>query len=386
MAKPWPVVQLGELVTQIERNEPVDADGEYRLLGMRSRIAGPFHRETKRGVDVAASTLNRVATGDFIYSRLFAWQGSFGVIPEGLDGCYVSNEFPIFRVDEDEVDSRFLVYWFGLRAVQRRVEADCCGSTPGTRNRYKETFFKRLLVPLPPLAEQLCIVARLDQVDRLVKEIRAEKARISAGTHALTSSLHFSFSPVAEQPLGAFLEIDEDRVPTEAGVAYPQVGVRGFAGGLFKKDAVTGMETSYKHFNRLSEGLLLVSQPKGWEGAVSVCGAEYEGWFASPEYRTFRCINGKLNSDYLSALLPIPWFQAALAKLTRGQGARRERLRPEMLLAMPIRMPSWEKQLEAIKILERTKAIGALEAGFNANLDALLPAMLHEIFRDVEAA
>ena len=385
MGKQWPLIEIGELVTQIDRNELVDSEREYGLLGMRSRIAGPFLREIKRGGEISASSLNRVAEGDFIYSRLFAWQGSFGVVPAELDGRHVSNEFPIFSVDAEKASSRYLVYWFGLPSVHKMVEADCYGSTPGTRNRFKEVYFLRLRVPLPPLEEQRRIVARLDRVERLVEAVYAEKARISDETNALVSSLHFAFSPAADGQMGGFLELDEDRVPTEAGVAYPQVGVRGFAGGLFKKDAVTGAETSYKHFNRLSDGLFLVSQPKGWEGAVAVCGAEYEGWFASPEYRTFRCIPGKLHPDYLSALLSTPWFQTALAKLTRGQGARRERLRPEMLLAMPIRMPPWEKQLEVINILKHTKAISASEAAFKANVDALVPAMLHEIFGNGEA-
>ncbi|OQK15145.1 hypothetical protein AU255_19400 [Methyloprofundus sedimenti] len=37
---------------------------------MRSRIAGPFIRETKQGTEVSASKLNKVKQGDFIYSRL----------------------------------------------------------------------------------------------------------------------------------------------------------------------------------------------------------------------------------------------------------------------------------------------------------------------------
>ncbi len=140
----WPVVRLGDIVEQLQRPTPVEPDKEYRLLGMRSQIGGPFLREMKRGSEISASALNQVNAGDFIYSRLFAWQGSFGVIPEELDGCYVSNEFPIFSVDAARLNPRFLVFWFGLPQTQRDVEADCFGSTPGTRNRYKEEYFLRL--------------------------------------------------------------------------------------------------------------------------------------------------------------------------------------------------------------------------------------------------
>ncbi|OQK15944.1 hypothetical protein AU255_17360 [Methyloprofundus sedimenti] len=133
--------RVRDFVQQIDRFEQVDPEKEYQLLGMRSRIAGPFIRETKQGTEVSASKLNKVKQGDFIYSRLFAWQGSFGLIPAEMDGCYVSNEFPIFNLDNEKIISEYLVYWFALPHIQKHVEADCSGSTPGTRNRYKEFFF-----------------------------------------------------------------------------------------------------------------------------------------------------------------------------------------------------------------------------------------------------
>src|SRR5690348_15994480 len=93
----WPAVALGEVLEQVSRVEPVQPDKEYRLLGVRLDGNGPFIRETKTGAHVAAFGLYRVAAGDFIYSRLFAWRGAFGTIDETLDGCYVSGEFPTFR-------------------------------------------------------------------------------------------------------------------------------------------------------------------------------------------------------------------------------------------------------------------------------------------------
>lgn len=107
----WPVVRLREVLEQIQRPTPIEPDEEYRLLGMRSQIGGPFLRETKRGSEISARILNRVKAGDFVYSRLFAWQGSFGIIPEELDYCYASNEFPIFAVDEARVSTRTSASW-----------------------------------------------------------------------------------------------------------------------------------------------------------------------------------------------------------------------------------------------------------------------------------
>ena len=175
----WTMRKIGDLVSAIDRREMVQPTKSHGLLGMKSKIGGPFLRETKSGAEISAKFLNRVETGDFIYSRLFAWQGSFGTIPCELDGCYVSNEFPIFNVDHSKVDTRFLTYWFGLPSTQAAVELSCYGSTPGTRNRYHEEFFFDLEIPLPSLDEQRVIAQRLDDVEAQLQERAKELQALS---------------------------------------------------------------------------------------------------------------------------------------------------------------------------------------------------------------
>lgn len=110
-------MKLGEVLFATERSEAVDAAKEYRLLGVRLDGQGPFLRETVMGTQTAATRLFRVASGDFICSRLFACRGAFGVIEQELDGCYVSGEFPTFTPAADKLDVRFLKYWFRLSNV-----------------------------------------------------------------------------------------------------------------------------------------------------------------------------------------------------------------------------------------------------------------------------
>ena len=126
-----------------------------------------------------------------------------------------------------------------------------------------------------------------------------------------------------------------------------------------------------------------MSQPKGWEGAVAVCDASHEGWHVSPEYRTFRCKPELLNARYLAALLLTPWFQRELTKLTRGQGARRERLRPEMLLNMKVRMPALEGQEVALRSFGKLRDLRAARGRVEEEMNALLPVLLHGVFREL---
>jgi type I restriction enzyme S subunit len=185
MTPTWTSTPLAAALQPVTRTVRVDALAEYNLLGIRLDSGGPFLREKKLGSEISATTLAEVKPGDFIYSRLFAWRGAFGIIPPDLDGCFVSNEFPTFVPRDGVIDVGFLNYWLRLRGTLRRVEVDCSGSTPLTRNRYKEEFFLRLEIPLPPLSEQRRIVAKIQQLASKIEEARGLGGKSGAEGDAL---------------------------------------------------------------------------------------------------------------------------------------------------------------------------------------------------------
>ncbi|MGH8625238.1 MAG: restriction endonuclease subunit S [Gammaproteobacteria bacterium] len=379
--KAWPNISLGEVLTSAAREEAVDASNEYRLLGIRLDGQGPFLRETVMGTQTSATELFRVAKGDFIYSRLFACRGAFGVINEELDGCYVSGEFPTFVPVPGKVDVEFLRYWFRLPTVIARVDEDCSGSTPLTRNRFKENFLLALEIPLPPLAEQRRIVTRIEDLAAKIHEARILRNQAAEEAEAFVASVHVSLAGNRMKKLGEILKLDEDAEQVSPPASYPQVGVKSFGGGLFPKAAVDGTATTYRAFNRLYEGTLLLSQVKGWEGAIAVCPADLAGWFVSPEYRTFRCIPTEARPRYLTPLVRTEWFWSKLANATRGVGARRERTRPEQFLNIELPMPDVAHQERGETLFAEVDALKRLQAENAGELDAMLPAILDKAFK-----
>jgi len=135
-------------------------------------------------------------------------------------------------------------------------------------------------------------VAKIDQLAAKIEEARGLRQQAIDDAKHLITSLHMASSASRNVTLTEILELDEEREPVEPGREYPQIGLRGFGAGLFAKPSVKAEETTYKSFNRLYEGTLVLSQFKGWEGAIGLCPREFVGRFASPEYRTFRCLKG----------------------------------------------------------------------------------------------
>ena len=80
----WTCHRLGAIVAQRHDIQPVDPDLDYPLLGVRWYGEGAFLRETVNSDSSEAKTLQKVRAGDLIYNRLFAWKGSFGLVPTNL--------------------------------------------------------------------------------------------------------------------------------------------------------------------------------------------------------------------------------------------------------------------------------------------------------------
>lgn len=382
-------IRLGDVAQPLDRFEQVEPDSSYALLGMRSKIGGPFIRETKRGSELSAKKLNRVKAGDFIYSRLFAWQGSFGIIPEDLDGCFVSNEFPIFEIDEESLHPKYLLYWFGLPHTQKVVEADCMGSTPGTRNRYKVEFFSELTLDVPEIGRQEMIATKIDSVLSKIDAARSLYDEIRAESSALLVAMAHRNDLNDTQKerrgwkllkLGEVLSRSVEPVDVEPGVQYPHFGIYSFSKGLFKKAHLEGSEIKAKKLYRIRERQFIYGRLNAYEGAFATVTGEFDRHYVSNEFPTFDCDETKVYPEFLAAYFstPVVW-EALKRKVTGiggGAGNRRIRLKEEVLLSEEVWIPPLEWQ-DQIRFVEAKKDdLHADQQSGQLILDALVPAVL----------
>jgi type I restriction enzyme S subunit len=376
----WNPTKLSDLLKSVVRPVRLDFATTYRLLGAHWYAKGLYVKEEKKGSEIRATSLFKVKEGDFVYNRLFAWKGSFAVATKDVDGCLVSNEFPCFTVRTDLAHPKYLWLYFSREISWNEALGLSTGSTPTSRNRLKEPQFLDMEIQLPPLDEQCRIVFRMEELGGRLHEARQLRQESHEASSRFITSLHLHLSGPRMIPLRDVLRLDERRISVSADGKYPQVGIRGFGGGLFGRGALEGTQTTYKEFNLLFDGALVLSQVKGWEGAVAVCGKAFAGWYASPEYRTFSFIPDQAIPEYMSAIVTTSWFYGKLADLTRGVGARRERTRPEAFLEIVIPMPTVEQQRDALRVFDKLELLKLLQTETALELDALAPSILAKAF------
>lgn len=393
---PWPTVRLGEALTRVSREEGVDTAREYPLLGVRLDGRGPFLRETVSGAETAAKHFNRVAKGDFIYSRLFAWRGAFGVVPEELDGAYVSDEFPTFTATPNCLDSEFLRYWFQLASTLERVAADCAGSTPLTRNRFKESFFLVLEIPLPPLAEQQRIVARIEELAALIDEARTLRRRAAEEIEQLVaarlrhlfesgSSCGWARAKLGDYIVEACYGTSEKTTDDSTGVPVLRMG--NIQVGQLSTRALRYLHLSERERARLllQRGDVLVNRTNSAELVGKCAVFDLAGEFSFASYLIRLRLDRQLAEPHLvAAFINSPLGRSFMLNEKR-QMTGQANVNATKLRAMPVALPPLREQRRIVAELDALQAeVDAakhLQAETTAKLDALLPSILDRAFK-----
>lgn len=164
-------MKLRSVLQEVNRREEVQNNKEYNILGVRWYAKGLFVKSIKKGSEIQAKYIYKISKGDFVYNRLFAWKGSFAIATDDFDDCYVSNEFPCFCVDENQLNVEYLMWNFSQPYVWDNCLEKSEGSTAISRNRFKVEKFLDITIKLPSLENQQKSVYRLQFVNQKSIEI-----------------------------------------------------------------------------------------------------------------------------------------------------------------------------------------------------------------------
>jgi len=109
-----------------------------------------------------------MSSGLVVYNRLFAFRGSFAVAEKEHEGCFVSGEFPTFKVKSDvengDIVCKYIVHCLNSPKYLAVVDALSTGSTKTSRNRFNQKLFLTMKIDIPKSPDALkTIVTLLDK-------------------------------------------------------------------------------------------------------------------------------------------------------------------------------------------------------------------------------
>ena len=120
--------------------------------------------------------LFRADSGSLIYSKIRVKQGSMCIIPSSVKWVAVSSEYPVYRVNTDLADSKYLELVLRSSPFKRYLDGLAHGG--GTKTRIAPDQFEAILIPIPPLPIQQQIVAYWEKAQTKARTLETRAAQL----------------------------------------------------------------------------------------------------------------------------------------------------------------------------------------------------------------
>lgn len=357
-------VRVGDVLELLRRPVSIDLLAEYVSIGVRSFGKGVFHYEPKTGAELSKLRYFEVQPNELVVSNIKAWEGAIAVSSDRETGCIASNRFLTYVPKNERVDVSYLRYLFlsdtGLPLVQR--------ASPGSADRNRTLAidrFEALQIPLPDLAEQRRIVARLD-----VLLSRAQTARVASGRAAVISraaaeaAVQKALDDGIAQgwPVGllgdvALVNPPPARLSSDDSITFvPMSAVDDRTGTIARPQVVDQgeLKSTYKQFRRgdVIFARITPCMQNGKSAAVDDIPTEYG--YGSTEFHVLRPADG-VTKEWIHRVVRTRGFRERAATRFTGT-AGQQRVPADFLRQVQIPVPNSKTQERVVEYIDRVAA------------------------------
>lgn len=380
--KAWPIVPLRSVLRTYIDAVPSAQIDTVNLAGVYGFGRGLFQRGPISPLDTTYKSFHRLNAGDFVISSPKAWEGAVARIPEEFDGWFLSPVFPTFRANSEALDTRFLDWYCKRDAVWRQLQGKAKGMG-ARRESVSPDQFLSLEVPLPPLAEQQALVARLDALAEKARQVEAHLDAVERDAeHLLALRFHDAIADAPLRPMAEVAPLVRREVVIDPEKSYTELGVRSFYKGAFHRRTVPGSDFSWQDLYRVRAGDLIFSNIMAWEQAIAIAQPQDDGCVGN--HRMLTC---EANAD-----LAVPGFlwyyfttEEGFAKIyaaSPGTAARNRTMTAPSLMAIDVPTPPLAAQQTFDRLQAEVAALKAKHVAIREANAALLPATLERVFTE----
>ena len=373
----WPYVELGEVIAHRKEFIEISPDVTYARCRVQTSARGIVLRDRVAGSEIKTKKQQVCRTGEFLVAEIDAKMGGYGIVPPDLDGAIVSSHYFLFEIDERRLMRGFLEWYSRTPAFLEQIAARGSTNYASVRPAYVLGY----QVPLPSLDEQRRIVEKLDRVAALVDERRNAIEAAERETQALLlKAFQRAIDGASLRPMAEVAPLVRRPVEIDLDASYPELGVRSFGRGTFHKPDLPGVEVGNKKLFRICAGDLLFNIVFAWEGAVAVAQPEDEGRVGS--HRFLSCVPAPETAtvEFLRFYFSTPEGLQKLGEASPGGAGRNRTLGLKKLESLQVPVPPILRQHWFDGLQAKAREARAIRASTAQDVEALIPAMLHEIF------
>ncbi len=393
----WPIVPLGDVLNLAIDSVEVEPNNYYKISGVYSFGRGLIARGPLLGAETTYKVFHCLHEDDFVISHLKAWEGALARVTSFFDGWFLSPQFSTFRPDPERLEIAFLEWyckqsrvWDALRNKARGMGA--------RRDSVLPSQFLSLSIPLPAVAEQRRIVARIEELAARIEEARELRRRAVEETEALifsARSVFFSEEFNKNWPIMILGDVTDIRAGVTLGrrlsgptIKLPYLRVANVQDGYLDLSLIKEIEILESELEKwqLQDGDILLTEGGDWDklGRGAVWHNEIQGCIHQNHIFRLRVNPNEFDPEYLCSLIGSTYgknyFQAASKQTTNLASINQRQLKAFKAFKPPLEeqrriiayLDSLQSKLDALKRHQEETA---------AELDALLPAVLERAFR-----
>jgi len=365
----------------------IDDAKQYKRVTVKLHAQGVVPRDEVYGSQLRTKKQQATKAGDLLVAEIDAKVGGVGIVPPELAGAIVSSHYFLYEINETVCHPKYLEFYIRSGAVEEQFQEFVRGSTNYASIRAHHTL--ELQIPLPPLDEQRCMVARIEELAALIEEARGLRVKAREEVEALVGSVSSQFfNTVArmnpKQLIGATFSFRQDLIRPSDGKSGPLrfIGLQHIepnTGKRIGEDRLLAEELGGRKF-RFSSGEIVYGYLRPYLNKVWI--ADCEGVCSVDQY-VIQPKSEIVDTGYLAHFMRSPIFLKQAIELTHN--LLLPRLRTGLLESIPIPLPPLDEQRRIVAYLDGLQAqvdeLTALQDATQAELDALLPSVLDRAFR-----
>lgn len=186
----WVTSPIGKLLKVVERPVSWNDEERYRLLSIRRRSGGFFHREDKYGRDIKTQNLKTTHYRDFVIAKMQVIHGAMAMTPQHFDGMHVSDSYITFVPKHSEkLDIRFFDYLSRLPEFYHKVWVSSYGVTIEKMTFNLRWFLKEEVRVPPTIEEQAKIADALDACEQELRLLQQQQSEFQKQKQGLMQQL-----------------------------------------------------------------------------------------------------------------------------------------------------------------------------------------------------
>jgi type I restriction enzyme, S subunit len=183
----WDSVKIASVLAEIKRPVELMDNESYQLVTVKRRNEGVVPRAVLKGKNILVKNYFSVKAGDYLISKRQVVHGANGIVPNGLDGAVVSNEYLVVT-DSNDITANFWTV-ASIRPEMHRLFFISSYGVDIEKLVFDVADWKNRTIVIPKVAEQKNITDYFQKLDNLISQQQQKHDKLSSIKKAMQEKM-----------------------------------------------------------------------------------------------------------------------------------------------------------------------------------------------------